>query len=219
MARMDAMEHARLDEKSKFESKIETMTNQLSEANQRAIFVETAATQHSEQTEARLKERIRREMLFQSPVQAPASQCEMRIFVKDAKSGAQSQIHIHERDSIQVLRYKCDQAVVAFSNAYIAGKCKISHDGVELAQLGALLVEYNVAENAVLSIEGISNSGSVSANRGVIGETVRKPIGGAEAPCASAQPGRPSQPVLSVPILDTGAGACGLQVPMPVVDR
>jgi hypothetical protein len=106
---------------------------------------ETALNQRSAAADATVEERIRREVLLQTFVRPPVSHHQMRVFIKDAQSGAQRQIHIHERDSIQVLRYKCDQTVTSLSVACSGGNCKIPHKGAELTQLDALLVDCGAA--------------------------------------------------------------------------
>ena len=66
---------------------------------------------------------------LQTPIEPPVSHHGMRTSIKDATSGAQRHIHIHERDGIQALRYKCDQPVTNFSRAYSSDSYKIAYWG------------------------------------------------------------------------------------------
>ncbi len=56
------------------------MTNKIFKATHKATLAETAFSQHEAEAEAKLQERIRREMLLQLTITPPASHRKMRLF-------------------------------------------------------------------------------------------------------------------------------------------
>ena len=73
MARIEAIEKARPDEKAESDIKLQEMTTKLSEATQKAALAEKALSQHETEAEVKMQELTRREMPLQSPATPPAS--------------------------------------------------------------------------------------------------------------------------------------------------
>ncbi len=113
-----------------------------------------------------------------------------------------------------------------FSNAYNPGNYSISCDDVQLPQLCALLVDYNIIENAVFGFQDVGRTWQGAThlipNWGVAGDIVDKPVGQVDSSYESAQPRRLSQivpPVLTINTAIIPENVFGDALPVPVVDR